>query len=147
MKTIHHMMSIALMASMTALSTGCRIDNRPFALSATDQPLLTAAQQDQVNKLYESMSLEERVAQLRSINLWEVQDQQGHLDTTLCRKLMANGIGHFAQFASQSSVPLEELRDQVAEAQQWLRQNTPHGIPALFHEEVITGVTARDATV
>lgn len=148
MQTIHRMMSIAMIASMTTLSTGCKTGgNQPFALSATDQPLLSAEQQNQVNKLYDSMSLEERVAQLRSINLWEVQDKQGHLDTTLCRKLIGNGIGHFAQFASQSSVPLEELRDQVAEAQQWLIKNTPHGIPALFHEEVITGVTARDATV
>jgi len=134
--------------SVVVLAASCRTSNdHQFALRAQDMPLATSEVKAKVDSLYNSMSMEERIAQLRSINLWEVQDKNGKLDTMLCRKLIGNGIGHFAQYASQSSTTLDSLRDQVAEAQQWLMKHTPHGIPALFHEEVITGVTARDATV
>lgn len=142
------MTSLTIVAAASMLTVACSTEKYGmFKLHAMNQPLLTDEVKATVDKLYASMSADERLQQLRSINLWEVQDKDGHLDTALCRKLIGNGIGHIAQFASQSSVPLDSLRDQVAEAQEWLQKNTPHGIPALFHEEVITGVTARDATV
>lgn len=40
-----------------------------------------------------------------------------------------------------------ELRDRVAAMQDWLMKNTPNGIPALFHEEVLTGVNTLGATI
>ena len=39
------------------------------------------------------------------------------------------------------------LRDRVAQLQDWLINNTPNGIPALFHEEVLTGINTQDATI
>ena len=41
----------------------------------------------------------------------------------------------------------EVLRDRVAAMQEWLMNNTPNGIPALFHEEVLSGVNTRGATI
>ncbi|MBQ0057967.1 MAG: glycoside hydrolase family 3 C-terminal domain-containing protein [Bacteroidales bacterium] len=101
----------------------------------------------QVNDLYERMTQEERINQLRSTYLNDYFDESGQLDTALCRRDLSNGIGHFSQFASQMSFAPDDIRDRVAAMQAWLMANTPSGIPALFHEEVLTGVCSRDATV
>ena len=101
----------------------------------------------QVDDLYNRMSQEERIAQLRSTYLNDYFDEKGNLDTAKCRKEMANGIGHFSQFASQTGEETELTRDKVAVMQEWLMKNTPNGIPALFHEEVLTGACTRNATV
>ena len=100
-----------------------------------------------VNNLYNRMSQEERIAQLRGMMMSELFDENGKLDTAKCRKLIPNGIGHFSQFASQEGTSADSIRDKVLAIQQWLIKNTPNGIPALFHEEVLTGVTMRDATI
>jgi len=101
----------------------------------------------QVNALYDRMTQEERIAQLRSTYLNDYFDDDNQLDTAKCRKELSNGIGHFSQFASQMSCDPNETRDKVAIMQDWLMRNTPSGIPALFHEEVLTGACTRDATV
>ena len=41
----------------------------------------------------------------------------------------------------------DEQRDMVAQLQKWLIENTPNHIPALVHEEALSGVNALDATV
>lgn len=40
-----------------------------------------------------------------------------------------------------------ELRDFVRDLQNYLIHETPSGIPAIFHEEAITGLAAKGATV
>ena len=101
----------------------------------------------QIDELYNSMSQEERIAQLRSMYMDDLFNDEGQLDTTKCRELIPNGIGHFSQYASQVPREPEELRDRVAAVQEWLINNTPHGIPALFHEEVLSGINTRGATI
>ena len=103
--------------------------------------------EQQVDELYNKMSNEERIAQLRSMYMDDLFDENGQLDTEKCRKLIPNGIGHFSQYASQVPREPEELRDRVAAVQEWLIKNTPHGIPALFHEEVLSGINTRGATI
>ncbi len=103
--------------------------------------------EQQVDELYGKMSQEERIAQLRSMYMDELFDEQGQLDTAKCRELIPNGIGHFSQFASQKQMDPNVLRDRVAAVQDWLMNHTPNGIPALFHEEVLSGVNTRGATI
>ena len=103
--------------------------------------------EQQVDELYDKMSQEERIAQLRSMYMDELFDDEGRLDTVKCRELIPNGIGHFSQYASQKPRDPNELRDRVAAVQDWLMKNTPNGIPALFHEEVLSGVNTRGATI
>lgn len=100
-----------------------------------------------INALYEKMTPEERLVQLQSRYMDDLFDEDGNLDTVQCRKLIPHGMGHFSQFASQKPYPANGLRDRVAQLQKWLMENTPNGIPALFHEEVLTGVNSIDATV
>ena len=101
----------------------------------------------QVDRLYDKMSQEERINQLRSAYMDDLFDENGCLDTAKCHELIPNGIGHFSQYASQKPLDANTLRDRVASVQDWLIHHTPNGIPALFHEEVLTGVNAKDATI
>jgi len=100
-----------------------------------------------VDELYLKMSQAECVAQLQSRFMDELFDENGNLDEAQCRKLIPNGIGHFSQYASQVPMDANLLRDRVKAIQNWLINNTPNGIPALFHEEVLTGINTQDATI
>ena len=103
--------------------------------------------EQQVDELYGKMSQEERIAQLRSMYMDELFNEKGQLDTAKCRQLIPNGIGHFSQFAMQKPRDPNELRDRVAAVQEWLMNNTPNGIPALCHEEVLSGVNSKGSTI
>ena len=103
--------------------------------------------EQQIDELYARMPQQERIAQLRSMYMDDLFDEQGRLDTAKCRELIPYGIGHFSQYASQKPRNPNELRDRVAAVQKWLIHNTPNGIPALFHEEVLSGINARGATI
>lgn len=108
----------------------------------------TAVDMEQrIDDLYDRMSQEERIAQLRSIYMDLLFNEKGQLDTVKCIQLIPNGIGHFSQYASQKPIEPEVLRDRVAAVQEWLINHTPNGIPALFHEEVLSGINTRGATI
>ena len=103
--------------------------------------------EQQIDELYSSMSQEERIAQLRSMYMDELFNDDGQLDTVKCCELIPNGIGHFSQFCMQKPRDPNDLRDRVAAVQKWLIENTPNGIPALMHEEVLSGINTRGATI
>lgn len=100
-----------------------------------------------VDELYAKMSMEERVAQLKSCYMDDFFDEEGKLDTAKCKELMPYGVGHFSQYASQKPMDANLLRDRVAIMQAWLMNHTPNGIPALFHEEVLSGINTQGATI
>lgn len=100
-----------------------------------------------VDALYDRMSQEERIAQLHGIYLEKFFDTEGKLDTKMCEQLIPNGVGHFSQYAFNADSEPDKVRDMVAQMQDWLIHNTPNGIPALFHEEVLTGVNAQGSTI
>ena len=120
------------MIGMTALLAGCT--------AAPDM-------EQQIDELYQKMPQEERIAQLRSMYMDELFDEAGNLDTAKCRELIPYGIGHFSQFALQKPRDPNDIRDKVVAVQDWLMHNTPNGIPALFHEEVLSGINTKGSTI
>ena len=120
------------MISMTALLAGC-----------TAAPDL----EQRIDELYQKMPQEERIAQLRSMYMDDLFDEAGNLDTAKCRELIPYGIGHFSQFALQKPRDPNDIRDKVVAVQDWLMHNTPNGIPALFHEEVLSGINTKGSTI
>jgi len=120
------------MICMTALLAGCN--------SAVDM-------EQQIDELYAKMPQEERIAQLKSMYMDELFNDEGQLDTTKCRELISYGIGHFSQFALQKPRDPNTIRDMVVAVQDWLKNNTPNGIPALFHEEVLSGINTKGSTI
>ena len=103
--------------------------------------------EQQIDELYGKMSQEERIAQLKSMYMDDLFNEQGKLDTAKCRELIPNGIGHFSQFCLQQPRDPNELRDHAAAIQDWLMHHTPNGIPALFHEEVLSGINTVGSTI
>lgn len=102
---------------------------------------------EKINRIYENMSQNERIAQLQGTYMTQFFDENDKLDTALCRRLIPDGIGHFSQFTMNFRKTPDEVRDMVAQMQDWLIHNTPSGIPALLHEEVLSGINGYDATV
>ena len=121
------------MTCMTALLAGCQ--------TAPDMNI-----EQEVDALYQKMPQEERIAQLKSMYMEELFDEQGQLDTVKCRELIPYGIGHFSQYAFQKPRDPNVVRDMVAAVQDWLMHHTPNGIP-LFHEEVLSGINTQGATI
>ena len=119
----------------TAMLTACQT-------TVSEQEL-----EQMVDELYQRMPQEERIAQLQSMYMDDLFDEQGKLDTVKCKELIPYGIGHFSQFCMQKPRDPNELRDRVAAVQEWLMTKTPNGIPALFHEEVLSGINTRGATI
>ena len=122
------------MICMTALLAGCN--------SAVNMDM-----EQQIDELYAKMPQEERIAQLKSMYMDELFNEQGQLDTAKCRELIPYGIGHFSQFALQKPRDPNTIRDMVVAVQNWLKNNTPNGIPALFHEEVLSGINTKGSTI
>ena len=100
----------------------------------------------QVDELYNKMTLEEKVAQLYGIRPTDVMEN-GKFSIEKCRENIPNGIGHICQYACGVDMVPNELRDFVRDIQNFLIKETPSGIPAVFHEEAITGVAAKGATI
>ena len=100
-----------------------------------------------IDKLYDRMSQQERIAQLMSMYMDDLFNDQGQLDTARCRELIPYGIGHFSQFCMQQPRDPNDLRDRAAAIQDWLINNTPNGIPALLHEEVLSGINTLGSTI
>ena len=107
----------------------------------------TTDMEQQIDELYQKMPQEERIAQLKSMYMDELFDEQGKLDTAKCKELIPYGIGHFSQFCMQQPREPQDLRDRAIAIQDWLMHNTPNGIPALLHEEVLSGVNTLGSTI
>ena len=118
-----------------------------FAALLTSCNTQTTDMEQQIDELYQKMPQEERIAQLKSMYMDELFDEQGKLDTAKCRELIPFGIGHFSQFCMQQPREPQDLRDRAIAIQDWLMHNTPNGIPALLHEEVLSGINTLGSTI
>lgn len=116
------------------------------ASKSSTEEIETQKMQQQVDSLYKKMSQAERVAQLYGIRPSEVMEN-GRLSLQKCREKIPNGIGHVCQYACALDLGPNELRDFVRDFQNYLINETPSGVPAIFHEEAITGLAAKGATV
>lgn len=139
-------LSFALLIGLMSCTSG---GNAPvsYKWEANEQPLTNPELTAKVDALYDKMSEAERVAQLHGMFVADLFDRQGRLDTLKCRTLIPNGVGHFSQYGCSQVASPDSLRNQVAAVQAWLMQHTPNGIPALFHEEVISGMAVSGATI
>nr|WP_236683181.1 glycoside hydrolase family 3 N-terminal domain-containing protein [Demequina globuliformis] len=93
------------------------------------------------------MTLDEKLAQL--VGFWEgeegdaVAPLQGELaHTGPVADAMQHGLGHITRAYGTNPVEPDERAAWVWERQRWLVDNTRHGIPAIVHEECLTGLSA-----
>ena len=104
------------------------------------------ALQKQVDALYDHLSLEEKAAQLYGIYPGELMTD-GEVDRDKCREIIPYGVGHICQPTSSQDKDADEIRRLVRDIQAYLVEETPAGIPAIFHDEALSGLTAKDATI
>jgi beta-glucosidase len=115
------------------------------AAQAQVSPYSTPEIEARIDALIAEMTMEEKLAQITGTRLREIM-VDGKLSLKKCREVIPHGIGHFCQFSSGQELPPEELRDLVREVQHFLMTETRLKIPAIFHEEAITGFTTLGAT-
>jgi beta-glucosidase len=105
-----------------------------------------AAVPDRVADLLAVMTLDEKLAQLGSAWIFQLATADG-LDLARAEPLLADGIGHVTRLSGASSLGAAAAARLADELQHHLRERTRLGIPAIVHEEICSGLMAREATV
>ena len=100
-----------------------------------------------VEDLLSRMTLEEKVAQLGSVGPLEILDEQGNLDPEKAAQAMPHGIGQVARIAGASGLFPKEAAEASNQVQKYLLTQTRLGIPALIHEECLSGLMSPGGTV
>lgn len=100
----------------------------------------------QIDVMISKMSLEEKIAQLHGISLTDLLEE-GKLSPGKCRKIIPHGVGHVCQFSSSNTFTPDVLAELIHELQKYLQTETESQIPAMLHEEAITGIAAIGATI
>lgn len=111
------------------------------SITSTEQSPST---EERVERLLEGMSLEEKAAQLGSVNADDVLDD-GELDREAAEELLADGIGHLTRIGGGGSLPPTEAAKTVNELQSLLTETGPQ-IPAIPHEECLSGYMGPEGT-
>ncbi len=101
---------------------------------------------DRVTDLLGRMTVDEKLGQLGSAWVFQLAGPAG-LDETRAARLLANGIGHITRISGASSLGAAAAAELANAIQRHLRDHTRLGIPALVHEEICSGLMAREATV
>ncbi|OFW54299.1 MAG: beta-glucosidase [Actinobacteria bacterium RBG_16_70_17] len=101
---------------------------------------------ERVEDLLGRMTLSEKVAQLGSAWVFQLVD-----GTDLCAerapKLLEHGLGHVTRVSGASSLGARDAARVANAIQRFLVEETRLGIPAIIHEEICSGLTARQSTV
>jgi beta-glucosidase len=99
-----------------------------------------------VEETLSRMSLEDKLAELQGIRPNQLVEN-GKVSLEKCRALMPHGIGQLCQFTSSLQFTPEQVRTMVNDIQHYLVTETPARIPAIFHEEMITGFPSPGCTL
>lgn len=166
MFTLHNSSMLSLNASQANKRVGTSLSKaikyitlslvfNPYVY-ATDEPIYKNPQQPiqaRVADLIARMTLDEKIAQLQT-RWWEmksVQDEKGNFIAQKASALLGQGIGEIARPGQYMMIYApNKTPTQTAEytnaIQQWLKNNTRLGIPAIFHEEALHGQSSLYST-
>ena len=106
----------------------------------------SASVDDRVTDLLALMTLDEKIAQLGSAWVFQVAGAGG-LDAERAEPVLRHGIGHITRISGASSLGAAAAAALANEIQQHLVDHTRLGIPAIVHEEICSGLMAREATI
>ncbi|MEU5105949.1 MULTISPECIES: glycoside hydrolase family 3 N-terminal domain-containing protein [unclassified Streptomyces] len=123
-------------------------------MSAIDDDTIGAGHgRPEVRELIAEMTLDEKLAQL--VGLWQGVDREGGavaplqdaMDTVeqSFADFAAHGLGQITRHYGTRPLDPREGLATLAAKQRWLRENTRLGIPAIVHEECLTGLAAWQA--
>ena len=98
-----------------------------------------------VEDLLSRMTLAEKAAQLGSVNADRLLDEDGSLDRETARDLLADGMGHLTRIGGEGGLQPEAAARVTNELQRILA-DTRLGVPAIPHEECLSGYMGPGAT-
>lgn len=101
---------------------------------------------ERVMDLISQMTLEEKVSQLRSCWIYDLQTK-GQLDKEKISRWMHHGIGQITRLSGSSVYNPIQAAKAANQIQRELVQETRLGIPAIIHEECCSGCIALGATI
>ncbi len=101
---------------------------------------------ERVRDLLARMTLAEKIAQLGSHWVYELQDAQQGFSEGKAATLLAHGIGQITRVGGGSTLVPTAIAEMSNALQAYLVHHTRLGIPALVHEECCSGYMALGAT-
>lgn len=101
--------------------------------------------EERVADLLSRMTLDEKIAQLGSIWVFQVLEDM-KFSPTKAQKLFSQGLGQVTRIGGASSLDPTAGAELANTIQKYLLENTRLGIPAMVHEECCSGYMARNAT-
>lgn len=125
-------------------------DNTPVYLDES------APVERRVEDLLDRMTLEELVAQLLSVPSERISetgttepallDEDGEIVWEEAESLLEDGVGHFTRLAGGGGISPERAAEVTEELQEYLVEETRLGVPAVPHEECLSGYMGPDGT-
>jgi len=100
---------------------------------------------DRVEDLLDQMTLDEKLAQVGSINGFDLLEE-GHFSEVLAANLIPAGIGEITRIGGGTLLTPQESARAANALQRFLVDSTRLGIPAIVHEECCSGLMALGAT-
>ncbi|MEV5746057.1 glycoside hydrolase family 3 N-terminal domain-containing protein [Microbispora rosea] len=101
---------------------------------------------ERVADLLGRMTREEKLAQLGSVWAFSLIEG-GRYSAERARAVLRHGLGHVTRVAGATNLKAAQVARVANEVQRFLLTETRLGIPAIVHEEVCSGVMAREATI
>ncbi len=98
-----------------------------------------------VEDLLGRMTLEEKITQLGSHWVLEFLGPEG-VDSEKLSKAFAHGVGQISRIGGATNLPPEQTARITNEIQRYLKDHTRLAIPAIVHEECLSGYMAKKAT-
>ncbi|MDA3901064.1 MAG: glycoside hydrolase family 3 C-terminal domain-containing protein [Spirochaetes bacterium] len=99
-----------------------------------------------VEDLLSKMTLEEKIAQLGGAMLLYIVDNNG-FNSSKADAFLKNGIGEISRTQWMlGDINPDECSDLVTAVQKYLTENTRLGIPAIIHDECLTGYQTKGST-
>ena len=92
------------------------------------------------------MTWDEKIAQLGSVWVFQLLEG-GVLAPDKAEELLRHGLGHVTRVSGASNLDAEGAARVANSIQEFLVNETRLGIPAIIHEEICSGLMARDSTV
>jgi beta-glucosidase len=102
--------------------------------------------EERVNDLLSRMTIEEKVAQLGS-QYPSAIIESGDISIEKMKRLFRNGIGQISRIGGTLNITPVQCAKMVNKIQKFLKENTRLGIPAIIHEECLSGYCGRGGTI
>ncbi|MCX6032211.1 MAG: glycoside hydrolase family 3 C-terminal domain-containing protein [Chloroflexi bacterium] len=112
----------------------------------SEQKFVTSSTHSQVENILAQMTLDEKLAQLGSYWIYDLQTK-GELDAQKIGDKLKNGIGQITRVAGASTLDPVSAAKVANHLQKFLVESTRLGIPAILHEECCCGAMVLGGTM